>query len=146
MRHPPAGFTSDDSGIEKFGEADSWYQLVGPLFHADDNKPGNVRMGFYSEQRYISSMGRVHGGKMSSFMDYLLFTAAHSAWGQTLLATVSLNINFVAACPPDVWVSGHAEVVRAGTEMAFVTGQAKAGDRVIVQATGTFRKLSERVE
>ena len=141
-RTPPEGFEPDNSNLEEFGQANSWYQLVGPLFHASDNKPGDVRMSFFSEQRYISSMGRVHGGKMSSFMDYLLFTSAHSAWGDTPLATISLTINFVSACPANVWVEGHGRVVRAGTEMAFVEGKVIAEGKPIVHGTGTFKKLT----
>ena len=139
-RTPPEGF-SDLSAITEFGQAESWYQLVGPLFHAADNSPGKVRMGFYSESRYISSMQRVHGGMMSSFMDYLLFNTARSAWQGSGLATVSLNVNFVSACPPGVWVEGCGEIIRAGRNMAFVRGEASQEGKVIVHATGTFRKV-----
>ncbi len=140
-RKPLDGFVEDSSGKEIYGEASSWYQLVGPLCSAVDNEPGKVGLAFFSEQRYISSMGRVHGGMMSSFMDYLLFNAARPSWGDTMLATVWLDINFVGACPADVWVVGEGEVVQAGRNMAFVNGVAKAGDKVIVHGTGTFRKL-----
>ncbi len=143
-REPPSGFLIDGSDQQQYGEAQSWYQLVGPLFYGEDNSAGQVRLGFFSEQRYISSMGRVHGGKMSSFMDYLLFSTARSMWEGSMLVTVSLNINFVSACPPDLWVTGYGEVVHAGRSMAFVSGVAKAQDKVIVQATGTFRKLEGR--
>ena len=144
FRQPPNGFVADDPPETTFGEADSWYQLVGPLFAAQDNKAGSVRLGFYSEQRYISSMGRVHGGKMSSFIDYLLFATARSTWEPTMLVTVSLNINFISACPPDVWVTGYGQSIHSGRNMAFVSGEAKANDKVIVQATGTFRRLDKR--
>ncbi len=144
LRKLPEGFMEDSSGLESFGQAASWYQLVGPLFNATDNQPGNVRMGFFSEPRYISSMGRVHGGMMSSFMDYLLFNSAHSAWGNAMLATVSLNLNFVSACPAGVWVVGYGRVVHAGKNMAFVSGEAKAGEKTLVQATATFQKLDKR--
>ena len=135
---PPAGFELDDPFDNVYGKADSWYQLVGPLYRATDNQPGRVQLCFYSERRYISSMNRVHGGKMSSFMDYVLFGAAASSWEGTRLATVSLNLNFVSACPPDVWVVGTGEVIRSGKKMAFVSGEARAEGRVIVHATGTF--------
>ncbi|MBT4129271.1 MAG: PaaI family thioesterase [Candidatus Marinimicrobia bacterium] len=139
-QQPPDGFVVDGSDLEH-GKAESWYQLVGPLYHDGYNTPGNVRLAFYAERRYISSMNRVHGGKMSSFMDYLLFGTARSAWDGAALATVSLNINFISACPPDVWVIGYGSIVRAGKNMAFTTGEARVGEKVIVQATGTFRKL-----
>lgn len=136
---PPIGFELDEPNGASYGDADSWYQLVGPLFHAKDNKPGLIRLCFYSEKRYISSMNRVHGGMMASFMDYVLFGAARSSWGGTKLATVSLNLIFVNACPPDVWIIGTGEVIRTGKTMAFVSGQARAEGQVIVHATGTFR-------
>lgn len=139
-RKPPRGFLGDDSGISRFGEAESWYQLVGPLFHAEDNQPGNVRLGFYSEQRYISSMNRVHGGMMSSFMDYVMWHAALSEW-QGPLATITLNVQFISACPADVWVEGQGQLIRAGKSMAFVQSEARADGKIIVYATGTFRKL-----
>ena len=75
---------------------------------------------------------------MSSFMDYVLFSAAASNWHGESLATVSLNINFISACPPDVWVIGTGEVIRTGKTMAFVAGEASAEGRTIVQASGTF--------
>ena len=143
-RNPPSGFLNEDSNLTEFGDAQSWYQLVGPLFYAEDNEAGSVRLGFYSEQRYISSMGRVHGGKMSSFMDYLLFATARSTWEETMLVTVSLNINFVSACPPGLWVTGYGNVIHSGRSMAFVSGEARVEDKVIVQATGTFRRLESK--
>ena len=144
IRQPPRGFVTDDPPETQFGEAQSWYQLIGPLFAAEDNEPGRVRLGFYSEQRYISSMGRVHGGKLSSFVDYLLFATARSTWEETMLVTVSLNINFVSASPPDVWVTGYGQSVHSGRSMAFVSGEVRANDKIIVQATGTFRRLDKR--
>ena len=140
MQQPPTGFTTDGSDLEEFGDAGSWYELVGPLHHAEDNTPGNVRMGFYSNQKYISSMNRVHGGMIASFFDYLLFTAAYSMW-QSPLATVSLNINYVSACPPGIWVEGHGKTVHSGKSMAFTEGEIVADNKIIAHATGTFRKL-----
>lgn len=142
-KQPPTGFSGDEVDDQPYGEADSWYRLVGPLYRADDNQPGAVRLCFYSERRYISSMGRVHGGKMASFMDYLLFSAASSQWSGSMLVTVSLNINYVGACPPDQWVIGTGSVLHAGRSMAFVSGEARADDKLIVQATGTFRRLEQ---
>ena len=136
---PPEGFELDEPDGASYGDADSWYRLVGPLYRSRTHNPGTSELCFFSEQRYISSMGRVHGGMMSSFMDYVLFGAAASSWEGTKLATVSLNINFVSACPPDVWVFGRGEVIRSGKSMAFVTGEARAEDRLIVHASGTFR-------
>ena len=141
-RTAPPGYVLDENPETTYGDANSWYQLVGPLCHATTDEPGNICMAFYSEQRYISSMKRVHGGMLASFVDYLLFGTARTAWGSdTALATVSLNINYVSACPPDVWVYGHGQTVRAGKNMAFVTGEVRAEDKVIVHANGTFRKL-----
>ncbi len=140
-RNPPEGFDHDDPNQLRFGEASSWYALVGPLYYADDNAPGRIRMGFYSESKYISSMKRVHGGMMASFMDYLLYGTARSAWDGAALATVSLNVQYVSACPPDVWVEGIGTLIRAGKNVAFVSGEARTGEQVIVHATGTFRKL-----
>lgn len=138
-KEPPQGFEIDGADI-KYGEAESWYQLVVPLYHHASNEPGEIRMAFYSEQRYISSLNRVHGGKLSSFTDYLLYTTAASTYGAPV-ATVSLNMNFVSACPADEWVIGYGRIVRSGRNMAFTSGEVRVGDQVIVQATGTFRKL-----
>ena len=136
---PPDGFELDEPEDAAYGDADSWYRLVGPLFRERNGTPGLVRLSFFAEQRYISSMNRVHGGMMSSFMDYVLFGAASSVWHGRSLATVSLNISFVSACPPGVWIIGTGEVIRSGKTMSFVSGQARAEGKVIVQASGTFR-------
>ncbi len=140
-RHPPEGFEHNDDDPLHYGVAGSWYELVGPLYYASDNIAGRTRMGFYSDIKYISSMNRVHGGMMASFMDYLLYGTVSSAWEGAPLATVSLNVQYVSACPPDVWVEGLGTLIRAGQTMAFVSGEARTGDQVIVHATGTFRKL-----
>ncbi len=141
QRSPPEGFEHNDESQLRFGDASSWYELVGPLYYATDNEPGRNRLGFYSDPKYISSMNRVHGGMMASFMDYLLYGTASSAWEGAPLATVSLNVQYVSACPPGVWVEGRGTLIRAGQTMAFVSGEARAGEQVIVHATGTFRKL-----
>ena len=140
-RAAPDGFIADDMVAASFGNSDSWYQLVGPLYFGTDNKPGDVRLCFYSDPKYISSMSRVHGGMIASFFDYLLFNAASSTWPGSPLATISLNVNYVTACDPGVWVMGHASAVHSGRNIAFTSGEVRAEEKVIAHATGTFRKL-----
>jgi len=38
IRQPPQGFVTEDSPETQFGEAQRCYQLVGPLFAAEDKR------------------------------------------------------------------------------------------------------------
>ena len=143
MAHtPPEGFEHFSTVTSDFGEADSWYQLVGPLFQADDNQAGAVRLGFHSEARHLNYLKQVHGGMMSAFMDYVLWTTARSVWPGAAVVTISMNIDFVAICPVDAWIVGTGDLIRAGKSVAFVKAAAVANGNVVVHATGSYRKIS----
>lgn len=121
--------------------ADSWYQLIGPLYASIENAPATVTLGFFSQDRHLNYLKQVHGGMMSAFMDYVLWNTARTAWPGDGLVTISMTVDFVGACPGDTWISARGELIRAGGSIAFAKAAVEADGKVVAHATGSFRRL-----
>ncbi len=141
--HPPSGFEhlvpERDHG---FGAAETWYQLIGPLYRATENPRATLTLGFFSEDRHLNYLKQVHGGMMSAFMDYVLWNVARTAWPGDGLVTISMTVDFVGACPGDTWVSATGELIRAGGSIAFARASVEAAGKIVAHATGSFRRLN----
>lgn len=92
--------------------------------------------------------GMVHGGAMMTFADIALGCAVADALvpGRPFV-TVQLQYNFVAAAPPGGFVSCEPEVVRRTSQLVFVRGLIKAGERTVGSAEGIWKVLEpEKLE
>jgi len=51
---------------------------------------------------------------------------------------VSLSTDFLAAARLGDWVEAHVEIERLGQRMAFASCRLRAGERVLLRASGAF--------
>jgi acyl-coenzyme A thioesterase PaaI-like protein len=128
---PPAGFVRS-SGRGSFSNHN------GPYFHRDDGAQA-----FFAMKRHCNSMGLIHGGMLSAFLDGVLAGAAGRGTGSAGV-TVHLSIDFLGMGRAGEWVLGEASLTRGTLDMAFVEGRAFVGARTLARATGIFKLMRRR--
>ena len=130
---PPAGF------ILQAGRG-SFSTHNGPYFHRADGTQA-----FYALRRHCNSIGLIHGGMLSAFLDGVLAGAAGRGTGRGSV-TIHLSIDFLDMGRAGEWVMGEAELTRATSEVAFVEGRAYTARRTLARATGIFKLMRRREE
>ena len=128
---PPKGFVrSNDRG--------PFTTHNGPYYH----RPAEwgAEQAFYAEPRHCNGIGLIHGGMLSGFLDGLLAAAVALKTG-AVPVTIHLYIDYLGMGRAGAWVLGEARVTRVTTELAFVEGQARVGDRDLARATAVFKLM-----
>jgi acyl-coenzyme A thioesterase PaaI-like protein len=128
---PPAGFVRS-SGRGTFSNHN------GPYFH---DAAGT--QAFFALPRHCNSIGLIHGGMLSAFLDGVLASAAGRATGGTPI-TIHLSIDYLDMGRAGDWVLGEASLTRAASDLAFVEGRAHIGGRNLARATGVFKLMRRR--
>src|SRR5579862_5947412 len=105
-------------GFERASGRGAFSNHNGPYFH---NAEG--AQAFYARKRHCNSIGLIHGGMLSAFLDGVLAGAAGRGAG-AVGVTVHLSIDFLDMGRAGDWVFGEAKLTRATTDMAFVEGRA----------------------
>jgi uncharacterized protein (TIGR00369 family) len=133
-RTPPAGFVLQP-GRGPFTSHN------GPFYHS----PGSdgARQGFFALARHCNSVGIVHGGMLSAFLDGLLASASAHA-SQATPITVHLSIDFLDMGRSGDWIVGEARVTRLTRDLAFAEGCAQVLGRDLARASGVFKLMRRR--
>jgi len=130
---PPPGFILS-SGRGSFSTHN------GPYFHREDGAQA-----FFALKRHCNSIGLIHGGMLSAFLDGVLAGAASRGSG-AVGVTVHLSIDFLDMGRAGEWVIGEASLTRAASDLAFVEGRARVGARNLARATGIFKLMRRRAD
>jgi uncharacterized protein (TIGR00369 family) len=126
------------AGFRRAGGRGAFSNHNGPYF----NNAEGVQA-FYAEARHCNSIGLIHGGMLSAFLDGVLASAAARGTGSTPI-TVHLSIDYLDMGRAGEWVMGEASLTRASSDLAFVEGRARVGERVLARATGVFKLMRRR--
>src|SRR5580693_4353508 len=129
---PPAGF------VRSQGRG-SFSTHNGPYFH---DAAGT--QAFFALKRHCNSIGLIHGGMLSAFLDGVLASAAARGGGGGTPITVHLSIDFLDMGRAGDWVMGEASLTRAASDLAFVEGRAHIAGRTLARATGVFKLMRRR--
>ena len=86
-------------------------------------------------------MGIIHGGALMTFADIAFGCAAADELGGPHCVTAQLQYHFVAASRPGEMITCEPEVVRRTSQMVFVRGLVKSGDRTIGSGDAIFKVL-----
>jgi uncharacterized protein (TIGR00369 family) len=154
MRHPdtspastnpqpePAPHTGDPavpSGFAPFHTVTGGFiSLIGPV-HVREVPGAPPVIGLRIAPQHLNLRGIPHGGLLATLADTALGHAINHARGGPLsIVTVSLSTDFLAAARLGDWVEAHVEIERLGQRMAFASCRLRAGERVLLRASGTF--------
>jgi len=94
------------------------------------------------EDYHLNSGGITHGGYIMTLLDSGLGTAVFRLLGgERRIATISLNVNFVAASHAGETLIGSARIIKKTRSMVFVRGELCVGDKIIATADGIWKIL-----
>jgi len=94
------------------------------------------------EEYHLNSGGITHGGYIMTLMDSGLGTAVFRLLGgEKRIATISLNVNFVAASHTGETLRGSARIIKKTRSMVFVRGELCVDDKIIATADGIWKIL-----
>ena len=118
-------------------------EVVGPFWVRSSGTAHEL--GFIAEARHANQdVNTVHGGVLMTFADLCLGYSAAMALGPIHCVTAQLAVQFVAAAKVGEFISGCGEVVRRGSQLVFVRGLIKSGDRVVASADGIWKVVPSR--
>jgi len=129
-------------GFEPFDDNVGYIALSGPYYwrRRDD---GGYDYGFLSDERHANPNRVLHGGALTTFLDTILGHAVVKA-ARRPCATIALNTQFVAGAPIGQWIQGEVRVQKLTRTLAFMEGEAQAGDTRLITATAIFKVFDER--
>lgn len=130
----PAGFVPMDDNM-------GYMALSGP-FYWREREEGGYDYGFMSDERHANPNRVLHGGALTTFVDTMLGHAVVKASGRPC-ATIALNSQFVAGAPIGQWISGQARMQKLTRSLAFIEGEARAGDALLITCTAIFRVFGD---
>ena len=131
---PPAGF-EPQVGRGPFSAHN------GPYFFRRVEE--GIELAFFALPRHCNSLGLVHGGMLSTFLDGLLANAVGRAAGGTPV-TIHLSIDVLAMGRAGEWIVGEGRLTRAARDVAFAEGRLHVAGKTIARATGVFRLMKRR--
>jgi len=132
---PPEGFKPSARG--------PYTTHNGPFFHR--STPETLEHAFFALKRHCNSLGIVHGGMLSTFMDGVLANAVGREAG-TASVTVHLSLDFLSMARAGDWVFGDAVVTRQTKDLIFVEGRIRVGTREVMRASGIFKPVHRRAD
>ncbi len=130
--------------------ADGWSDLevthfsatAGPYWVRRD--ADGVEVGLLSDERHSNGhLGTVHGGVLMSFADIALGVRVTEAIGAPLCATSQLSFHFTGAATIGSFITCRPELVRKTSQLVFVRGLFRSGERIIGTADGIFSILDQ---
>ena len=132
---PPEGFKPSARG--------PYTTHNGPFFHRIEDD--RLEHCFFVLKRHCNSLGIVHGGMLSTFMDGVLANAVGREAG-TASVTVHLSLDFLSMARAGDWVYGDGVVTRKTKDLIFVEGRIHTGSRDVMRATGIFHPVHRRAD
>ncbi|SDP57109.1 PaaI family thioesterase [Desulforhopalus singaporensis] len=94
------------------------------------------------QEIHLNTVGITHGGYIMSLLDSGMGTSAYrSLDGEKRIATISLDVKFMAASTSGDTLHGTATILRKTRSLIFVQGLIHSGDTCIASAEGIWKIL-----
>ena len=107
-----------------------------------------LALGFRVGPEHLNPGGRCHGGVIASFCDIqLAFAILYETpdLRTTILPTINLNLDYLAAVPPGAWVQGIGGLVSVTRNFAVAQCIVTADGVPAVRCSGTYKVGGARV-
>ena len=114
-------------------------QTAGPIWtrRTEDGRD----FGVFTGPAHLNAAGIVHGGLLTTLLDQAVSAVAWEAAGRKPCVTVQLDSQFVAAVQPGNFVIARGSLVQRTRTLAFVRGELRVGDAVVVTGSAVMRIL-----
>jgi acyl-coenzyme A thioesterase PaaI-like protein len=129
-------------GFDPMAQSGDFALGIGPFYEKRTGR--GWRFGLRVEQRHTIPTGVAHGGLVMTFLDHVLGKLVWEALGDRIAATVSLNVDLLAAARPGDWIEAEGEVTRKSSSLVFVRGRAYSGEETLATANGVWKVLGPK--
>ncbi len=95
------------------------------------------------EDNHLNPGGTTHGGYIMTVLDSGMGNGAYRCLGsQTRIATISLDVKFIASSKTGDLLEGTARVLKKTRSLVFMQGELRCGKRLIATAEGVWKTLT----
>lgn len=125
-------------GFVPCSQNEGFSQHVGPFYQRDYK--GHIQRALPVDQRHLNPEGVVHGGVLTTFMDYVIYRAIGDQIGHKIqFATINLNCQFLAAGKSGECLLGEGKIVRQTKSVIFAEGVIFNERRQLMSASGIWK-------
>jgi uncharacterized protein (TIGR00369 family) len=115
--------------------------VMGPLWMREE-EGGAAALGMLLTEGHANMRGVAHGGMLATLMDHALgMTVLRALGGGVPLATVSLDLQFIAAARPGEFLEARGKVIRKTSSLIFIRGGIFVGEQEVLSAAGIWKVL-----
>ncbi len=102
---------------------------------------GKLIGGFRVEQHHCNPSGICHGGMIATFCDMHMAVAAEYERqpDTTMLATVTLSVDYLAPSPKGAWIEARAEIIKVTRASLFTNETVLADGDPVAHARGIYK-------
>ena len=123
-------------GFELYRPMSAYMAQFGPMY-ARQRSDGGVDLGVYVSAQHLNHQGVVHGGMVASIADTAM--AFHSARAAGFpVATVSMNVDYLAAIRRSDWLEVHSRLDRKGRRLVYVACDGKVDGSTVFRSSAVF--------
>ncbi|MGG5809476.1 PaaI family thioesterase [Falsiroseomonas sp. CW058] len=97
--------------------------------------------GFETGSAQENGRGVIHGGILATYIDHTIGRTAYRAAKAAAVATIQLDLHYLAAVRAGDFVEARAEVTRLTRAVIFLRGTLAVGDRAVLAASGIWKIL-----
>lgn len=127
-------------GYVLYDPDDPFEMHAGP-FYWRAKEDGSHHFVLRAESHHCNRQGVLHGGILVTMIDLTLAATAKEVV-QDRVVTVSLNSEFVSGGKVGDIVEATAELVRRTRSLAFVRGEVRVADKVLLTSSAVFKRLT----
>lgn len=129
---PPPGFV--------YVSRAAFVNHVGPIFQADSDPPGKVRLGLRIADVHTNTMGFLHGGMLATVADSAMARALFSKLKRRSV-TLRMTVDYLDAVRIGDWLELAAELAFDDGEFGHTAFTASAGGELKARGEAVFRLL-----
>jgi uncharacterized protein (TIGR00369 family) len=97
--------------------------------------------GFETGEAQANGWGVVHGGILATYIDHTIGRVAREAAGGVQVATIQLDLHYLAPARVGAFVEARGSVVRLTRSVIFLRGELAAGGKQVLAASGIWKIL-----
>lgn len=138
----PQDATPPLPGYTIFDPHDPFETRAGPFWCAQQ-PDGRLEFALEVTENQCNSNGITHGGMLMTMIDLTLVATAKTV-PEDRFVTVSLNSEFIASAKVGDLIQAEGTLTRRTRSLAFVRGQVRCGDRILLTASAVLKHIAPR--
>jgi uncharacterized protein (TIGR00369 family) len=128
-----------------FPYPDQFGTLVGYRLNSINLEERTAHVTLRTDEKHRSPSGAVHGGVLSTLVDYAMGAAIFGCLKEGhLCSTIEFKLNYLAPVQVHDLIHANAHVLRLGRSHAIVETKLNVNEKIVVTALGTYNIYKPR--